>query len=278
MFFDLGCACKALLTISITSAADTLPERNEVTSHPPYDAEMSEESELPDMTGVDLDAYKLPFDGELLERFLDFPPVEAPGMMTVDSLLKWISSTEVKGYLQQWKNRVLSWEKGCAMIETSFSLSERSAWDTIDTLVHLCFSCDSSSVFDSGDAFEMTACVARCIALASDRKGTPLQGVVAKQPYWSFEVAVRLLMTAYCDMRDHNTGHFMKLLEGPALPRFTARKLRLSHGMVRFNNKAAFKDSEKDHGPTTSSRSIGDGITTLVQRMAEHISREYTRR
>ncbi|RMX93397.1 hypothetical protein D0867_14218, partial [Hortaea werneckii] len=214
--------------------------------HSPSNAEMSEESELPDMTGVDLDAYKMPFDGELLERFLDYPPVEAPGIMTVDSLLKWISSTEVKGYLQQWKNRVLSLEKRCAMIETSFSLGERSAWDIIDTLARLCFSCDSSSVFDLGDAFEMTAYVARCIALASDRKGTPLQGIVAKKPYWSFEVAVRLLITAYCDMRDHNTGHFMRLLEGPALPRFTAQELRLSHGMVRFNNKAAFKDSEKE--------------------------------
>lgn len=214
--------------------------------HAPNNAEMSKESELPDMTGVDLDAYKLPFDGELLERFLDYPPVEAPGMMTVDSLLEWISSTEVKGYLQQWKNRVLRLEKRCAMIETSFSLGERSAWETIDTLVRLCFSCESSSVFDLDGTFEMTAYVARCIALASDRKGTPLHGIVAKQPNWSFEVAVRLLITAYCDMRDHNTGHFMKLLEGPALPRFTARKLRFGHGTVRFNNKVAFKDSEKE--------------------------------
>lgn len=61
-------------------------------------------------------------------------------------------------------------------------------------------------------------------------------------------MAVRLLITAYCDMRDRDTGHFMKLLEGPALPRFTAQKLRSSHGMVRFNNESAFKDSENE-GP-----------------------------
>lgn len=105
-------------------------------------------------------------------------------------------------------------------IEEGFSLDERTANDTIYTLNGLCSNADPKAEALPDCAFEAPAVTVVKLLTTEDQWLSPFEHMVdLGNATWCFEVLIRLLITAFCDMRDKRGSYFMSLLGGPKVPK-----------------------------------------------------------
>lgn len=200
----------------------------------------------PSPNRFDSNGYRLPFASRLLEDALDYPPDGAPepsDELTTRETLDWLGSPSVKPTLQQWKQTVVADEKLRAKIQPDMSVDFETSSNIIKTLTSLCSQTTSQPATD--DALKLTAQTAATLVHANDHPGSPFLGLVkAGQAHWRYGVAVRLLITVFCDLTAHDSGYFMTLLGGPAPQPITDE--RLLTDTIRTDNWPVVVDSEKD--------------------------------
>lgn len=191
---------------------------------------------------VDFNKYKPPFRSELLEQALDWPPKGAPDPLTTSELLAWLESDSVLASLKQWHIHVLDREDQLKQVQPGFSLNSRHTSDTIDCLTMLCARASEHREPSPSDAWEATAYFAAKLADASDIKGSPLQGMKAKgELHWCYDVAVRVLITVYCDLAKAQATYFSTLLGCQKLKAPRVKDMRRI-----IDNRPIDKDSEMD--------------------------------
>jgi hypothetical protein len=167
--------------------------------------------------------------------------------MTVAETLDWISSDLVCKRLKLFKSHIFDDRDMRWWLEGGFSTDYKHSWDTIDTLVRLCvgtYGVQTTKEISKSDGFEATAWIAIQLVLDDESgSGSPFHGLRrAGSEEWCINVAVRLLVTVFCDLLRSPNGYFAKLLGGPRPKPIKDTKYRKRVMIV--DNSPVVRDSE----------------------------------
>lgn len=171
-------------------------------------------------------------------------------------MLDWLESDSVLPILKQWKTHVVDQIRMRCMIENGFTLDYQNSWDTIDTMIHLCFAkCEAYAEqgpdleMSADDGFEATVLIAARLVVENHTvEDCPFTRMVENgELKWCYSVAVRLLVCVICDLRKSKNSYFSKLLGGPEVQKIDQHKYR--GWLMRIDNRPVSSSRESEvHG------------------------------